>query len=76
MIPNIHIYEQLMFERQQELQREMAQQRLIAGLHHNHFSPACHLISKIGALLVALGMSLQQLELDGKQMVRDRSTVY
>lgn len=75
MIPNIHIHEQLMFERHQELQREIAQQRFVAGLHRQHFNLARRLAGRLGALLVASGTSLRQLELSGRQMVRDRSSV-
>lgn len=75
MIPNIHIHEQLMFERHQKLQREIAQQRLIAGLHLHHFNLARHIAGRLGALLVAAGTGLRQLELNGRQMIRDRSSV-
>ena len=75
MIPNIHIHEQLMFERHQELQHEIAQQRLIAGLHLHHFNLARRLAGRLGALLVASGTSLRQLDLNRRQMVRDRSSV-
>ncbi len=71
MIPNIHIHEQLMFEHHQELQREMAQQRLVAGLHRHHFSLARRFAGKLSVLLVALGTSLRQFELNGKRVVRD-----
>ncbi len=39
MIPNIHIHEQLMFERCQERQRAADQQRLVAGLRWSRTSP-------------------------------------
>ena len=75
MIPNIHIHEQLMFERHQKLQHEIAQQRFVAGLHQQHFNLARCLAGRLGALLVAAGTSLRQLELSGKQMARDHSNV-
>ena len=71
MIPNIHIHEQLMFERHQELQLEMAQKRLVARLHRHPFSLPRRLAGKLGVLLVALGTSLLPLELGGKRVVSD-----
>ncbi len=75
MIPNIHIHEQLMFERHQEWQRAAAQRRLIAGLRPHHSSLARRLAGKLGVLLVALSTSLQRLALSGKQVVRDQGNV-
>jgi hypothetical protein len=75
MIPNIHIHEQLMFERCQERQRAAAQQRLVAGLRRSHSSLARRLAGKLGVLLIALGTSLQRVALNGKQVVRNQGNV-
>jgi hypothetical protein len=72
MIPNIHIHEQLMFERCQERQRAADQQRLVAGLRWSRSSLTRRLAGKLGVLLVALGTSVQRLALSGKQVVHDQ----
>lgn len=71
MIPNIHIHEQLMFERQKEVQREMEQRRLLAGLPGQHFRLARHFAAKIGEVLILLGSSLKRLEVSEEQAVYD-----
>jgi hypothetical protein len=69
MIPNIHIHEHLMFERQKALLREMEQQHILAGLAGQRFRLARHLAAKVGAFLMALGSGLKQLETREKQVV-------
>lgn len=62
MVPNLHIHEQLMLEHRQELLRERQQQRLVASLRQQRFSRARYIARRLGALLIALGTSLKQLE--------------
>jgi hypothetical protein len=61
-----------MFERRQELQRQMAELRLVAGLRRHHSSVVPRLAGKLGVLLVVLGTRLQRLEPSGKQVVYDQ----
>ena len=62
MLPNYYIHEHLMAERQQELQREMAELRRGARLRRHRSHVGRWLAGKLGVLLVALGTSLQRLE--------------
>ena len=71
MIPNIHIHEQLMFDRQKEVQRETEQRRLLAGLPGQRFRLARHCAAKVGNLLMLLGSSLKRLEISEEQAVYD-----
>ena len=69
MMPNIHIYEKLMFEHHQERQREMAQQRLVAGLLRHRPAVARRFVAGVGTIFLALGARLRRLELNGKKVV-------
>lgn len=69
MIPNIHIHEQLMFERQKALLREMEQQHMLVELSRPRFRLARHLAAKVGAFLMMLGSGLKRLEAREKQAV-------
>ena len=69
MIPNIHIHEYLMFERQKALLREMGQQHMLAELSRPCFRLARHLAAIVGAFLMALGSGLKRLETREKQAV-------
>jgi hypothetical protein len=69
MIPNIHIHEHFMFERQKALLREMEQQHMLAELSGQRFRLARHLAAKVGAFLMVLGSGLKQLEVREKQAV-------
>jgi hypothetical protein len=71
MIPNIHIHEQLMFERCQQRQREMAGLRLAAGLPRERNRRPLRLAA-IGGYLIKLGSGLKQLEARERQMAYDR----
>ena len=62
MIPNIHIHEKLMFERHQEVLREMEQRQLLKGLRRQGFSLPRQFAGKVGELLIALGTGLKQIE--------------
>lgn len=70
MIPNVHIHEQLMFERCQQRQRAVAQQRLATGLRREHFRVPRRLLAHIGEFLIKSGSSLKQL------VVRERQVTY
>lgn len=75
MIPNIHIHERLMFERHQERQREMAQQRLGAGLLRQRPGVARRLVAGVGTLFLALRRRLRRLESSGKKVVYEHNSV-
>ena len=75
MIPNIHIYEHLMFEHHQELQHEMAQQRLVAGLLRHRPGLMRRLATRMGTIFLALRIRLRRLEPNGKKVVYDHSNV-
>ena len=67
MIPNIQIYETLMFERQREVERELEQRHMLRSSHKQHLSKTRYVIGKVGALLITLGTSLKRIELSGEQ---------
>lgn len=75
MLPTFYVHEYLQFERHQERQSEMAQQRLVARLRRHHSSLARRLAGKLGVLLVVLGTRLRRLELRGKQAVSNQGNV-
>ncbi len=62
MIPNIHIHEELRFERHQEVLREMEQRRMLKGLRRQHFNVPRRTAGRVGMLLITLGTSLKRLE--------------
>ena len=65
----IHHYDKLAAEHRQELQHEMEQRRLLAGLpHHNVARRAA---GRLGVLLVALGTRLDELDQRGEAMAYD-----
>ena len=72
MIPNIRTHERLLFERYQERQREMAQQRLAAGLRRERNRLPRRLVAHRGGVLIKLGSSLKQLEVREKQVMYDQ----
>lgn len=72
-LASYYIHEYLLFERHQELQREMAELRLLAGLRRHHSSVVLRLAAKLGVLLVMLGTRLRRLEPSGKHVVYDQS---
>jgi hypothetical protein len=74
MIPNIHIYERLMFERHQERQREMTRQRLVTGLLRQRPGVARRFVSGVGTLFLALRTRLRRLEPGGKKVVYEHSS--
>ncbi len=67
MVPNIHIHEKLMFERQREVERELEQRRILQGSHKQHLSLTRHVVRRLGTLLIALGTNLKRIELSGEQ---------
>ncbi len=54
--------EELLFERQQEVLREMEQRRMLKGLRRQHFNVPRRMAARVGMLLIALGTSLKRLE--------------
>ena len=71
MIPNIHIHEKLMFERQRELERALEQRRMLSGLPRHRYGLMKRMAGKLGGILIAFGSSLQQFELRRKQVMSD-----
>ncbi len=65
MIPNIHMHEQLLFERAQERQREIEQRHLLAGLRKPRRSVLRHTIGNLGTFFVALGTRMKQVAQSG-----------
>ena len=66
MIPDFHIQEHLLRERQEALRREAEQARMLAGLPRH--SRLGHLIERLGTLVVAIGTRMQQSEQPGQPM--------
>ena len=62
MIPNIHIHQELLFERHREVLREMEQRRMLKGLRRQRFNVPRRMAGKLGMLLIALGTNLKRLE--------------
>jgi hypothetical protein len=75
MLPNLSIHEHLMVERHQELQREMAEPRLIAGLPWHHLGVVRRLATGVGTLFLALRTRLTGLGSGGEQGVYEQSSV-
>ncbi len=69
MILNIHIHEELLFERHREVLREMEQRRMLKGLHRQNFILPRHMAARVGMFLIALGIHLKQLELGREPML-------
>lgn len=59
-MPNIHMHEQLLFERAQERQRELERRHLLAGLRKPRRSVMRHCIGNLGTFFVALGTRMKQ----------------
>ncbi len=72
MIPNIHIHEQLMFERCQERQHEAAELRQAANLRRKRDRLPHHLVANLAGFLIKLGSSLRQLDTREKQVTYDQ----
>jgi hypothetical protein len=62
MISNEHFHKPLMFERARAWQREIEKQHLRSNLPRPHNAIMHLLLRSLGALLVALGTRLKQLE--------------
>ena len=62
-----------MFERYQELQREMAELWMVAGLRRHHSGVVRRLAQGVGTILLALGIRLKGLESSGEQVVYEQS---
>jgi hypothetical protein len=60
MIPNLHIHEQLMFERVKALQQEFEQQRLLKGVPRSRFQIIRRGTASLGGLFGAVGASLKR----------------
>jgi len=67
---NKYLYEHLATERYQELERQREQRHLLASLPRRHPGLGRHMISKFGAVLVALGTRLEQAEQTHEQAIR------
>ena len=56
-----HLYDKVAAEHRQDLQREARQRHLLAGLPRHHLSMG-RIVGRLGALLVALGSRMEQIE--------------
>ena len=70
MSQNTYLYEQLAAQRYQDMQREMAHRRVLADLPPRQHTLGRHVISRFGALLVALGTRLERVEPRRGQVAR------
>ena len=61
MLPNLHIHEQLMFERAKEWPQAIEQRQLLKGLPRQQFHITRQVAASLGTLLITLGMRLKQL---------------
>jgi len=71
MIPNIHIHQQLLFERCQERQHALAEPPRAAGLRRQRDSLPRRLVATIAGFVIKLGLSLKQPEVREKQVTYD-----
>lgn len=62
MSQNTYLYEKLAEERFKDIQREVAQGRVLSRLPRRHQNIARHVISRFGAMLIVLGTRLEQVE--------------
>jgi hypothetical protein len=60
MGPNMYLYEKAREEHYHDLQREMAENRLLAHLPRHRLSRSRHVAGKLGVLLLKLGAQLKQ----------------
>lgn len=63
-----NVYDKLCEDRRQQLQREVAQKRLLAQVPRR-ISPGWRAIGKLGAALVAVGSKLEQFEHSHKPVI-------
>ena len=59
---NPYLLEKLLVQREHELEGKLAQRRLLADQRKQQFAAVRHLAAQLGALLVALGSKLKQLD--------------
>ncbi len=70
MSQNKFLYEQLAIERYRELEREREHMHLLTSLPRHHQGVGRHIVSRLGALLVAVGTRLEQVEQREGQGIR------
>ena len=70
MSQNTYLYERLAAEHQKDIQREIAHWRMLADLPPRQLAIGRHMISRFGALLVALGTRLERVEPRRGQVAR------
>jgi len=70
MTQNTYLYERLAEERYQDMQREMAHRRALADLPPRPHTIGRRVISRFGAMLVALGTRLERVEPGRGQVAR------
>ena len=75
MIPSIHIYEQLMFERHEERQQEMAQYRQLKEAQRRRPGIVGRFVASMGMLFLAMRMRLRRLESRGKKVEYEHSSI-
>jgi hypothetical protein len=60
MCYHLHLQEKLLEEHRHDMQREMAQKRLLTRSSVPHPTLGRHLVSILGTRLIAIGMRLEQ----------------
>jgi hypothetical protein len=60
MTLNNYLYEKAVHQHPKDLQREMEQLRLLAGLQRPRYSLRRHIAERVGIFLIELGMELKQ----------------
>jgi len=70
MSQNTYLYEMLAKERHQDIQREVARSRVLSVLPRQHQNFARHVVSRFGAMLIALGTRLEQVEPNNGHITR------
>lgn len=75
MLPNIHIYEQLMFERHQERQQEMAQYRQVKETLRQRTGIARRFVASVGTLFLVMRTRQSRFEQHGKKVEYEHSSI-
>jgi hypothetical protein len=73
MIPNLHMHEQLLFERVQALQQEFEQQRLLKGVPRSRFQIIRRSAASLGRLFVAVRARLKRVTPSHDAIAREGS---
>jgi hypothetical protein len=66
MCLNVHLYEKVLAQHHQDLQREIEHQHMLAHLPRHRRRLGRRAIGRLGVKLVALGSGMEQIEQRGK----------